>query len=163
MRFLIFFAIILSARAGEPPAPCVFCEIAAGRADASRVVYRDETVVAFVDRAPRNPGHVLVVPVQHAAGILDVPAPTAAHLIVVAQRIAQAIKRTDLQAEGFTLQSNTGAAAGQAVFHLHLHVIPRFAGELPSGGEKNLKPAAELDVVAQKVRTALAALPTKAP
>jgi histidine triad (HIT) family protein len=152
---LIFIGIVLAARAGEQPA-CVFCEIVAGRADASRVVYRDDTVVAFLDRSPRNPGHVLVVPMQHADGILDVPPATAARMIEVAQRIAQAIKRADLKAEGITLQSNTGAAAGQAVFHLHLHVIPRFEGEPPNLGEKRVTPAAELDAVAEKLRKALA-------
>src|SRR3712207_4648347 len=57
--------------------PCVFCEIANGRSDQSKtIVYRDQLVIAFMDRAPRNPGHVLVVPKQHAKDILDVPPAT---------------------------------------------------------------------------------------
>src|SRR4051812_42707857 len=160
----LFIGLAFIARAGEPPAAvCVFCEIAAGRTVSTQVVYRDDTVVAFVDRAPRNPGHVLVIPVQHAAGIIDVPPATAARMIEVAQRIAQAFARTDLKAEGFQLESNTGAAAGQSVFHLHLHVIPRFASEPPNLGEKQIAPAAELNAVAQKLRVALASLPPKSP
>jgi histidine triad (HIT) family protein len=140
------------------PAPCIFCAIAAGRTgQADREVFRDDLVVAFMDHAPRNPGHLLVVPLRHAENALDVPPATLAHLAVVAQRLAQAIRRTDLRAEGFNLQTNAGRAAGQNVFHLHVHVIPRFEGEPPAGGAKVPAPAAELAAAAAKIRAALAA------
>lgn len=158
MRFTIALFMLgsLGVYAAEEKRPCVFCEIVAGRIDASRVVYRDDTVVAFMSLGQRNPGHVLVVPNEHADGVLDVPSATLGHMAEVAQTIVRAIRKTDLKAEGFNLQSNTGAVAGQTVFHLHLHVIPRFKGEAPSvAGERKSAPAAELDAAAQKIRIAL--------
>lgn len=124
MRSIVLFCLLgtastLSAQ-GKPS--CIFCEIAAGKtSQGSTIVYQDDLVVAFMDRAPRNPGHVLVIPIQHADGILDVPPSTVSRMAAVAQKIATAIKRTDLKADGFNLQSNTGRTAGQSVFHLHLH------------------------------------------
>ncbi len=161
LNLLFAFAAVASpaaaAAAETAPAPCVFCEIAAGRTgQADREVYRDDLAVAFMDRAPRNPGHVLVVPLRHAENALEVPPATLAHLAVVAQRLAQAIRRTDLRAEGFNLQTNAGRAAGQTVFHLHVHVIPRFAGE-PPPGEKAVAAPADLAAAAAKIRAALAA------
>ncbi len=144
--------------------PCVFCEIAAGRLDAARVIYRDASVIAFLDHAPRNPGHVLIAPLTHARDLLDVPSPIAGHMMRVAQTIAQAIATTDLQAEGFNVIANSGAAAGQSVFHLHLHVIPRFATEPPvATGPKTRAAPGELEAVAAKLRAALARQPKVLP
>lgn len=158
----VFLFGVASAFAAEDQRACVFCEIAGGKSNqSSTIVYRDELVVAFMDRAPRNPGHVLVIPILHADGILDVPASTAARMTTVAQRVATAIKKTDIKSEGFNLQSNTGRAAGQSVFHLHLHVIPRFAGEPPALGEKNIAPAEEVAAVAKKLRAILSESPNK--
>lgn len=154
---LLGTAATLSAQ-GKPS--CIFCEIAAGRTpQSSTIVYQDDLVVAFMDRAPRNPGHVLVIPIQHADGILDVPAATVGRMAAVAQRIATAITRTDLRADGFNLQSNTGAVAGQSVRHLHLHVIPRFVGEPPYQGDTNIASAADVAAVAKKLRDVLAREP----
>jgi diadenosine tetraphosphate (Ap4A) HIT family hydrolase len=144
---------------GAAEGACGFCAIAAGAGTApATVVYRDERVVAFMDRAPRNPGHVLVVPREHAADALAVPPETLGHMAQVAQRIAQAIRRTDLKAEGFNLIANNGKAAGQTVFHPHLHVVPRFAGEpaAVAGEQRPVQPAEELAAVAAKIRAALA-------
>ncbi len=152
---ILSFIASASAFAAEGSVPCIFCEIAAGRVSANSIIYRDGSVVAFMDRAPRNPGHVLVVPIRHAEGIQDVPAPTLAHMAEVAQRVVHAIKRTDLKAEGFNLESNTGKVAGQSVFHLHLHVIPRYAGEPALVSPKPIAPVAEVEAVAAKLRTAL--------
>lgn len=135
---------------------CIFCEIASGKIQNERVVYRDKTVVAFMDRAPRNPGHVLVIPRKHAKDMLEAPPSTLAHMAEVAQRIAKAIQSTDLRAGGFNFSSNTGAAAGQTVFHLHLHVIPRFVGEPPARGEHDgIRPSEELNAVAAMIRAKL--------
>ena len=166
MRKIISLLFVVSASISfaEERKACVFCEIAAGKIQASQVVYRDESVVAFMSHGARNPGHVLIVPKEHADGIIDVPSSALAYMAEVAQLIVRAIKRTDLKADGFNLQSNTGEAAGQTVFHLHLHVIPRFKGELPTSpsvSEKKPAPAAELDEVAQKLRLALKKEPNK--
>ncbi|MBI3886051.1 MAG: HIT family protein [Opitutae bacterium] len=119
------------------------------------MIWRDDTVMAFLSIGARNPGHVLVVPVRHAAGLLDLPAATAHRMFDVAQRMARAIRQTDLAAEGFTLKMNTGAAAGQTVFHAHLHVIPRFAAEPPEPPPGTRVPKEQLDPVADKIRAQL--------
>ena len=155
MRLLFFCLCLASVCAADTPKPCVFCEIVAGRREAA-VVLRDERVIAFMDIAPHNPGHVLVIPVQHAEDILGVTASTAEEMMVAAQRIARAIRKAGIRAEGFTFRMNAGAAAGQTVFHAHLHVVPRFAGD--GGGDKHSaeRPAAaELEAIAAKIRAQL--------
>ena len=156
MRLLLIGLLLAAGVAfAAEPKPCVFCEIVAGRAEAA-VVYRDERVVAFMDIAPHNPGHVLVVPVQHADDILTVPDDTAKEMMVVAQKIARAIRRAGLQADGFNFRMNAGAAAGQTVFHTHLHVVPRFVGD--AGGQRHVGdrvPVAELEPIAAKIRAQL--------
>lgn len=158
---LLIIAIVSSAwvRAEIPASPksCVFCEIAAGRLEPELVVYRDELVLAFMDIAPGNPGHVLVVPAVHADDIVAVPAATAQRMIVVAQCIARAIRRTELRAEGFNFILNAGRAAGQTVFHAHLHVVPRYDGDSGGHGDKPRRrlPSDELAPVAAKIRAAV--------
>jgi len=165
MRALFTFCFIaISVACAADSAPeCAFCAIAAGKTEAGTICYRDETVVAFMSRAPRNPGHVLIVPILHAKDLLDTPPTTVEHLASVAQMIARAIKDTDIKAEGFTVQSSTGKAAGQSVFHFHVHVIPRFTGETPdTPGSRPVVAATELEIVAGKIRAALEKQPNKA-
>lgn len=138
-------------------AGCPFCEIAAGTRQAEGVVYRDERVLAFLGIGPRNPGHLLIVPVTHGTGFLDVPDETMHAMTDLARRLVNAIQRTDLKMEGFNLQLNTGKAAGQSVFHAHLHLIPRFAGEAPAKTPEDRVGMEVLAPVAAKIRAALAA------
>jgi histidine triad (HIT) family protein len=135
--------------------PCVFCEIIAGMRQQESVVYRDDRVMGFLSIGPRNPGHLLVVPVAHAENFLEVPAETMHAMTDVAKRIAEAIQRTDLRMEGFQLQMNTGKAAGQTVFHAHLHVIPRYAAEPAAKTPEDRVGPEVLAPVAAKIRTAL--------
>lgn len=162
LALTFIFVGIASLSLAAEKASCVFCEIAAGHRNSSRVVYRDDTVIAFVDRAPRNPGHVLVIPVEHADSILEVSTASANHMLEVVQRIAIAVKKTDIKAEGFNLISNNGAAAGQTMYHFHIHLIPRYAGEPPDMGERRIAPNSELDAMAEKIRSALKQEPNKA-
>lgn len=141
----------------EPAASCVFCEIVAGHRQQEGVVLQDEKVTAFLSIGPRNAGHVLVVPRVHAETFSTVPADTMHAMTDAAHRIVEAMKRTDLRMEGFVLQMNSGRAAGQSVPHGHLHIIPRFAGELPVKVPEDRVPMAELAPVAAKIRAALAA------
>jgi histidine triad (HIT) family protein len=154
MRILLFLALV-GAAVAQDAKPCVFCEIIAGTRQQEGIVYRDEKVVAFLSIGPRNPGHVLVVPLVHAAGFLDVPADTMHAMTDAAQKIAAAIKRTDLKMEGFTVQLNTGPAAGQSVFHAHLHIIPRYAGEPEEQKPQPRVTMETLAPVAAKIRAAL--------
>jgi histidine triad (HIT) family protein len=107
---------------------CIFCDILHGRIPGS-FVYRDEHAAAFMDIQPVNPGHLLVVPVRHATYLADTDADTAAHLMRIAHRLAAALRRSSVRCEGVNLFLADGAAAMQEVFHVHLHVFPRFAND----------------------------------
>lgn len=107
---------------------CIFCGIVNGSEDAS-IIYEDDLVVAFMDIQPVNPGHALVVPRAHASYLADTPEHIAAQLMRVATRLVSAIQDGPLRGEGTNLFLADGEAAGQEVFHVHLHVIPRFGGD----------------------------------
>jgi diadenosine tetraphosphate (Ap4A) HIT family hydrolase len=136
----------------------VFCEIIAGERPSS-VVYEDALCTAFMDIHPSNPGHLLVVPKAHAPHLADLDPDTGAHLFVVAQRLAQAVRDSGVRCEGINLSLADGAAAGQEVFHVHLHVIPRYRGDRSrtrSGPGFGRRPSrSELDTTAQEIRSAL--------
>jgi histidine triad (HIT) family protein len=106
---------------------CIFCRIVAGQVPAHRV-YENDAVVAFLDISPVNKGHVLVVPRSHHSDLLETPDDVAAELVVKTKKIAAAVMKA-MNAEGFNVGINAGPAAGQAVFHTHLHIIPRFAND----------------------------------
>lgn len=106
---------------------CLFCRIVAGEVPSTRVD-EDERTIAFMDLSPATRGHALVVPRAHATDLHDIAAGDVAACAVAAQRLA-ARARDRLGAEGITLMQSTGRAAWQSVFHFHLHVIPRYAGD----------------------------------
>ena len=114
--------------AQELSSPCVVCDIVAGRVPAS-VVYRDERVCAFMDIRPVNPGHLLVIPLAHSAGLTTLESDAGAQMFRVGQRLAEAMRRSGVRCEGINFLLADGDAAGQEVFHVHLHVIPRHAGD----------------------------------
>lgn len=91
-------------------------------------VYEDDHTFAFLDIHPVNPGHTLVIPKKWSAGFLDADKDTICALIPAIQKVAQAIK-VATGADGINIIQNEGADAGQKVFHLHFHVIPRFVGD----------------------------------
>lgn len=107
---------------------CIFCDIVAGRSPAS-VVYRDDSCIAVMDIRPINTGHLLVIPVRHATHLADLDPGVGGALFEAAQKLAAAIRPSDLKAEGINLLLADGEAAGQEVFHVHLHVVPRFQGD----------------------------------
>jgi histidine triad (HIT) family protein len=122
------------------------------------MVYRDERCAAFMDIQPVNPGHILVVPTRHAAHLADIDPEMAGVLMQVGHRLAAAVRECGVRCEGVNLFLADGAAAMQEVFHVHLHVIPRYAGDgfgLRFGPNyKNLPPRDELDGIATRVREA---------
>lgn len=105
---------------------CVFCLIVAGEAERS-VVHEDEPTLAFMDIAPVNPGHLIIVPKHHATYLADLPTETGSRMMDNAILCAAALRATTLRCEGINLFLADGAAAGQEVFHTHLHVLPRYA------------------------------------
>lgn len=133
---------------------CIFCRIVAGTAPAS-VAYADDTAVVFLDVSPVTPGHLLVVPRAHAEGLADLDPATGAHLFRVGQRMAGVLRRSDLRCDGVNLFLADGVAAFQEVFHVHLHVIPRWKGDGFALKYKSGRPArADLDLQATQLRTA---------
>jgi diadenosine tetraphosphate (Ap4A) HIT family hydrolase len=137
---------------------CIFCDILAGRAPSS-VVFADERCHAFLSIHPVNPGHLLVIPNDHAASLAELDPETGAHMFQVAQCLAAALRDSKLRCEGITLSLADGEAAGQEVFHVHLHVIPRVRGDgfgWRLGAVHGIRPSrAELDRVADSIRGAL--------
>ena len=101
---------------------CTFCKIARGEAPASQV-YEDEKVIAFLSIRPINVGHTLVVPKRHYENIYEIPEEEVAHLSKIVKKVAYAVKMA-VNAEGIRIIQNNGEAAGQVVFHFHVHVIP---------------------------------------
>ncbi|WP_230977575.1 HIT family protein [Georgenia yuyongxinii] len=135
---------------------CVFCQIASGTEPAS-MVRADDEVLAFLTHQPVNAGHVLVVPRGHVVGLADLPDATGAAMWKLAQEIATTLRHDPAWSDGVNLHLSDGAAAGQHVFHLHLHVIPRFRGDgLRITDERHHPPTRhELDEAATKLRGAL--------
>lgn len=139
-------------------AHCIFCRILNGEAPGS-FVYRDGHVAAFMDIQPVTPGHVLVVPLRHAAYLEDLDPEDGGRMFQVAQKISRALFKCDVRCEGTNLFLANGAAAGQEVFHAHLHVLPRYRGDefgFRFGPHYGIHPPrAELDALALQVRSAL--------
>lgn len=104
----------------------IFAKILRGEIPSHRV-YEDDKTIAFMDVMPQAPGHVLIVPKAPSRNLLDADPAVLAHTITVVQTIAKAVE-TAFEADGITLMQFNEAAAGQTVFHLHFHIIPRHDG-----------------------------------
>lgn len=102
---------------------CLFCRIVAGEIPAD-IVHRTDQVVAFRDIDPKAPTHVLLVPTRHLAAARDATGPEGVALLGQLMTAATAVARDlGLDASGYRLVTNTGAGAGQSVFHLHIHLL----------------------------------------
>ena len=133
---------------------CVFCELVAGREEAS-IVFEDERVFALMDIQPVTPGHLMVVPKRHATYLADLDDEDSDALLRVARRAAAALRASGLRCEGVNLFLADGEAAGQDVFHVHLHVLPRFEGDgfgLRFPPDYSVRPRAELEAAAARIR-----------
>lgn len=134
---------------------CIFCKILEGEIP-SFTVYEDELFKVIMDRFPAAPGHVLIIPKKHHENIFDMPANVATAIYPLARKMARVLKEA-VGAEGINIVQNNGEAAGQAVFHFHLHVIPRHKADgvqinRTSNGDTTLE---ELEVVAKKIKEIL--------
>ena len=137
---------------------CVFCAIVAERSESSRV-YEDEHVIAFMDVRPVTTGHLLVVPRAHAESLETLDEDSGARLFRVAHRLARTLRRSGLPCDGVNIFVADGTVAGQEVFHVHLHVVPRTAGDGFAVRARRGTPARpELDAAAGQIRAAAAAL-----
>lgn len=103
---------------------CIFCKLANGIFD-TNTLYEDEDFRVIFDLSPATEGHVLILPKEHYANVFELPEDVAAKVYVVAKKIATALKEVTGCA-GVNILQNNGEAAGQTVFHFHMHVIPRY-------------------------------------
>lgn len=106
---------------------CIFCKIIEGDVPSTKV-YEDERVYVFLDIAPNNPGHTLVIPKEHSEDSLTTPDDVLAALHIAAKRVGNALLSV-VGAEGINIITNNKKAAGQVVFHTHIHVIPRYSDD----------------------------------
>jgi histidine triad (HIT) family protein len=139
-----------------PPGQCLFCRLVAGEIPATRV-YEDELTLAFMDLGQVNPGHVLVAVKRHAATLLDLTPEEAGAAMRTAQKIARAAKDA-FDPPGITLLQANGKEGEQTVFHFHLHVVPRHAGDgIGFTWPRKDPPREQLEQYADRLRAALAA------
>ena len=132
---------------------CIFCKIIAGEIP-SATVYEDDDVKAILDVNPAARGHVIVLPKKHASDVFSIPDEDLSKAICVAKKIAIAVKEA-YKCDGVNILQNNGEAAGQTVFHLHIHVIPRFEGDTISVKWKQGEMPADLDVIADEIKACL--------
>ena len=118
---------------------CLFCKIVAGEVPSTRV-HEDDRTIAFMDINPATRGHLLVIPREHATDLLEIPQEDLDACARTAKLLAARVKER-LGADGVNLLNSCGQAAWQTVFHFHVHVIPRYAGDplelpwVPSPGD----------------------------
>lgn len=137
---------------------CVFCRIALGEVKAS-VIYEDERYMAFMDVCPVNAGHALVIPKRHFENLYEIPEDEVADLFRLVKNVAISVKKA-VNASGITILQSNGEAASQSVPHLHVHVIPRFKGDIMSrafltmmhSARKRTPQRQDLDRIADRIR-----------
>jgi histidine triad (HIT) family protein len=131
----------------------VFAKILRGEIPSARV-YEDDDVVAFLDVMPQGTGHTLVVPKAPSRNLLDADPATLAALMAAVQKVARGVK-TAFAADGVTVMQFNEPAAGQSVFHLHFHVVPRFDGAPLKPHSGKMEDRAVIEANAAKLRKAL--------
>ena len=132
---------------------CIFCKIIKKEIPAD-FIYENDKIVAFLDIHPNNPGHALVVPKAHFHDLLETPDDVLADIMARTKKIAPAILKA-VKADGFNSIFNTKPAAGQVVFHTHMHIIPRFTNDgLKHWPDKHLS-AEELKKIKENIVSAL--------
>jgi histidine triad (HIT) family protein len=131
----------------------IFAKILDGEIPSVKV-YEDAQTLAFMDVMPEADGHVLVVPKEGAENILDLSAEGMAAMMATVQKVATAIDMA-LSPDGILLKQYNGAAAGQSVFHVHFHIVPRWEDMPLAPHGKVMVEAARLEPIAAKIRSAL--------
>jgi histidine triad (HIT) family protein len=131
----------------------IFAKILRGEIPSHRI-YEDDNTVAFMDVMPQAPGHVLVVPKAPSRNLLDADPATLSHTIAVVQKIANAVKEA-FDADGVFVCQFNEPAAGQTVFHLHFHIIPRHEGVALRPHSANMEDNGILAANAEKIKAKL--------
>jgi len=132
---------------------CIFCKIVSGVIPEAKI-YEDENALAFLDANPNNHGHTLVVPKIHAKNILDVTEDTLSGIMPAVKKVSKAVFE-GMSAAGLNITINNERPAGQVIFHLHIHIIPRFTDDgLKVWTRKTPYKNGEMELVAEKIRAA---------
>ncbi len=135
---------------------CIFCKIADKEADAT-IVYEDPHTLAFLDIHPLNPGHTLVIPKKHYTNMLEMPSEEAGRVFASVHTVMKGVQQAS-GADGISVGQSNGRAASQEVFHMHVHIIPRFNHEMMSGfPNRKQTHRAELNEIGKKIRVAIGA------
>ncbi len=132
---------------------CIFCKIVAGEIP-SHKVYESDSVLAFLDIHPVNPGHTLVIPKKHASNIFEISSEDWASVSEAVHKLAGSIKSATT-ADGVNISMSNGEHAGQTVHHAHLHIIPRFKGDGFTHWAQGSYRDGEAVAVLEKIRSAL--------
>ena len=132
---------------------CIFCQIIAGESPSS-IFYEDDLVLGLMTIGPVTTGHAMIIPKQHAAYLADLDEETGRHLWTITLRTAAAIRNSGVKCEGINLFLADGKAAFQEIFHLHMHVFPRYKGDsFKLVADWHVKPPRkELDNVAEMIK-----------
>jgi histidine triad (HIT) family protein len=133
---------------------CIFCKIVQKQAPAS-IIYENDTILVFLDIRPLNMGHTLIIPKDHYIDIFDIPENELSQIHKAAKPVSIAIKKAT-EADGISIIQQNGKAAGQDIFHIHVHVVPRFEGQkLPHFSELKEVERAKLDAMAKIIKEQL--------
>ncbi|MEO8664458.1 MAG: HIT family protein [Ignavibacteria bacterium] len=137
---------------------CIFCKIVNGELPCNKL-YEDSDILAFMDIQPVNSGHLLIIPKVHVELIADVDDNVITKMNLLAKRLNTAIRNSGIKVEGINFFLADGEAAGQEVFHVHLHVFPRFKGDgfgfIFPDDYKTRPERDELKIISEKIKSAL--------
>ena len=130
---------------------CIFCKIVKHEIPSS-VVYETETILVFLDIRPLSMGHTLVIPKKHYVDLFDIPNTLLSEVYSATKLVSAAVKEATV-ADGISIIQQNGKAAGQDIFHLHVHIVPRHEGEkLPSFSDLKMLEREKLEEIAKKIR-----------
>lgn len=132
---------------------CIFCKIVAGEIP-STTVYEDDSFKAILDINPAAEGHVIILTKTHAQNIFELPDEDASKIMVVAKKIATALKKA-YHCDGINILQNNGEAAGQTEFHVHVHVIPRYENDTVNIGWEKLGMPEDVSAMVKKIQANL--------
>jgi histidine triad (HIT) family protein len=133
---------------------CIFCKIVSKKA-AAVIVFEDANSIGFLDIHPLNPGHSLVVPKKHYPSMVEMPPEEVGRVFVSVAKVMKGVMKAS-KADGINIGQSNGRAASQEVFHMHVHVIPRYIHELPGGfPERKTASDADLEQIGKKIKAAI--------
>ena len=132
---------------------CIFCKIIRNEIPSVNI-YEDEEILGFMDIQPNTRGHVLLIPKEHTENIYGIPTETAARLMIAVQKVSVAIKNA-LDADGINIVMNNESAAGQIIWHAHMHIIPRYNEDKGYIGQRHTYISGEMEEIAEKIKKEL--------